>query len=91
MRSPRGGAHWYRDLIERVGRSPAGDKARPAILPPAIIADLHESRRFRHLANHNYNTFDLAKAAPSIDAARRLAAALPTAVQAFQAVIDPAD
>jgi len=42
-----------------------------------------ELRRFRHLAVHGYDGFRIERAAPAIEAARRVAEGLPQAFEAF--------
>jgi hypothetical protein len=50
------------------------------------LSDQHreETRRFRHKAARGYSSFDPGRAAPAIDAARRPAAALPSAIREFE-------
>lgn len=85
------GPDWHRMLIERLRHPVAGQQARPALLPDDVAADLHETRRFRHMVTHSYGDFDVGRAAPSIAAAERLARSLPEAVRSFRTRIDPDD
>lgn len=84
------GAQSHVDLVKRVGRPMTlASHRRPAILTPDVEADVHESRRFRHRAMHDYNNFELMLATPSIDAARRLAKTLAPCIEAFRREVDP--
>lgn len=87
---PPVGDQSHADLVKRVSREiTTAGHARPAILPPYVARDLDETRRFRHRATHDYDNFDPSLAAPSIEAARRLAATLRPCVLAFRDRIDP--
>lgn len=89
---PPSGPNSHADLISRVARPLAvPGRERPAILPASVEADLTESRRFRHRATHDYDSFDPGQVAPSIDAARRLASSLWPCIEAFRDQIDPPD
>jgi uncharacterized protein YutE (UPF0331/DUF86 family) len=80
----------HEDLVARVSKPvDMAGLERPAILTENIAADLHESCRFRHKVVHGYDSFEAAKAAPSVDAARRLAASLKPAIEAFRDQVDP--
>jgi hypothetical protein len=84
------GSSSHEDLIVRVSKAVSlPGLERPAILDEQIAADLHETRRFGHKAVHGYDSFDASKAVPSIEAARRLAVKLKTAIDAFKEEIDP--
>jgi len=79
------GESWHADLIERIGQ---GIAARPAILPPELIAAADETRRFRNRAVRSYDTFEPTRAGPAIDAADLLVTALSGAIAQFRGVID---
>lgn len=84
------GDNWHAELLDRAGRViPDGDFARGVILPPDVLADLHETRRFRHVATRSYDTFDPRRSGPSFEAAARLINTLPRAIHAFKESIDP--
>jgi hypothetical protein len=83
------GDRWHEDLIRRVARPLPGSKARPAILSPEAAADADETRRFRNKATRGYNSFVASRAAPAIEAARRLVEALSRDIARFQQEIDP--
>lgn len=83
------GDDWHARLIDRLARSLHGQHARPSLLSGEIAIDLHETRSFRHRATHSYGAFDVKRAAPSVEAARRLCVSLPAAVLAFRQSIDP--
>jgi hypothetical protein len=79
-REPRPeGPRWHEELIVQVATPGA---ARPGFATE-LEADLHELRRFRHIAMHAYAAFEVARAEPSVRAARRVAAGLTAATQAF--------
>lgn len=82
------GEDWHFKLIERLRRGTDGDRSRPAVFPDEVAVDLHEARSFRHRVAHGYDDFRAERARPSIDAARRLAIALPTAIARFRKQID---
>jgi hypothetical protein len=81
----------HEDLIARASKQVdiAGHE-RPEIFGAEIAMDVHETRRFRHKAVHGYDSFDASRAAPSIEAARRLAVNLKPAIESFKETIDPA-
>lgn len=85
------GEDWHRMLVERLRHPVSGEHERPALLSDEVAADLHETRRFRHLVSHSYGDFDVSRAAPSLGAARRLVVSLPEAVERFKRQIDPDD
>ncbi len=84
---PPSGEDWHQKLIERLSR-PIGGR-RPALLSPAVGADLDETRRVRNRATRSYSSFDPAKAGPSIEAAKRLASSLAADVDLFRQAVDP--
>lgn len=87
---PPTGDQSHADLVRRVARAVSTPGlSRPAILPEQVARDADEARRFRHRATHDYDNFDPARAMPSIEAARRLSAALKPAISAFRDRIDP--
>jgi hypothetical protein len=49
--SGRAGA-WHVELLSQAAVAVPG--VRPAILPPAVVGDLHELRRFRHFFRNAY-------------------------------------
>ena len=78
------GDRWHEDLIRRTAQPLTGELARPAILPPDLVPDVEETRRFRNKATRGYNSFDPARAAPAIDSAKRIAALLQPAIARFE-------
>lgn len=83
------GEDWHYKLIERLRRMATGVHERPAFLTDALARDLHETRAFRHRVSHGYGEFDARRAAPSIEAAGRLAGSLPAAIETFKRLVDP--
>lgn len=84
------GARSHVDLIKRVAKPMTlPGHRRMAIFTPDVEADVHESRRFRHRAMHDYDNFEPTLATPSIEAARRLATTLAPCIEAFRRQIDP--
>lgn len=73
------GGQWHARLLTMV-LSPS--RSRPALVPGSA-GDLRELRLFRHVAMHGDLEFDLDRAAPTAQAARRLVATLPGAFDAF--------
>jgi predicted nucleotidyltransferase len=90
---PRGGS-WRADLVSLatapgcalgVGDPAGRGLARRPPFAPGMVADIERLRRFRHIVMHGYAAFDLAQARPAVEAARRVAADLPAAAEAFGA------
>ena len=75
------------DAIVRQAFEPV--EGRPSILPPELFRDVNRTRRARNLAAKDYDNFDMDRAAGTAEAADKLAAALPSAIQAFVKRIDP--
>lgn len=73
------GSNWHEDLLVMAINPSRG---RPAFARH-LHAELDELRRFRHVAVHGYIGFKLIRAAPAVEAARRLLAELPAAFDAF--------
>lgn len=73
------GERSHEHLLVMVTRASA---RRPA-LAPDLLRPLRELRAFRHLAMHGYVEFEMDRAAPSVDAARRLLADMPAAFDRF--------
>jgi hypothetical protein len=80
------GDNWHADLIRRVA---APMPTRPEILGKSMAAAADETRRFRHIATHNYDNFRVEAAAPTIEAAETLAAGLAADILTFRRTIDP--
>jgi hypothetical protein len=80
------GDTWYVDLIRRAAAPMPG---RPAVLSESSAQAADETRRFRHIATHNYENFRFDLAKPTIEAAKRLADGLETEILAFKRRIDP--
>ncbi len=82
------GEGWHSDLIRRVGATLPG--RRPPILGAAIAKAANETRKFRHRATHNYDSFEVQETSATIDAAKALTLGLAAEIAAFKAAIDPA-
>jgi hypothetical protein len=80
------GDNWHADLIRRVS---APMPTRPTILSKRLAIAADETRRFRHIATHNYDNFRVEAAVPTIEAARQLADGLTADILAFKRIIDP--
>ncbi len=79
-REPRPeGPRWHEDLMVQVT---APGSARPGFAS-RLERDLHELRRFRHIAMHGYATFEVDRAEPSVRAARLVSAGLAAAAEEF--------
>jgi hypothetical protein len=81
------GENWHADLIARVAAALPG--RRPAIINARIAEAATETRRFRHRATHNYDSFRVQDVSRTIEAAATLASGLQTDILAFRRVIDP--
>jgi hypothetical protein len=84
---PAAADSYHADLIKRASREIPN--RRPAILPSDLGAAADETRRFRHVARRNYDSFRVEEAGTAIAAARLIAARLIGAIEAFRASIDP--
>jgi len=62
---------------------------RPAILSLELGKAVDETRRFRHLATHNYDGFVIFDIGPTIDAARKIAQNLRIEIAVFKDAIEP--
>ena len=83
------GANWHSDLIRRVSRGLPG--FRPAILSPSLGRAADEARRFRNLAVHGYDGFDVRQSGPAIHAAEELSNGLEEALRVFRTAVDGHD
>jgi hypothetical protein len=81
------GENWHADLITRAAAALPG--SRPAVIGAAIAAAATETRRFRHRASHNYDSFRVDEASRTIEAAAALANGLQAEILAFKNIIDP--
>ena len=75
------------DIIRRAAASLPGK--RPPILSPAIAEAVNETRKFRHRATHNYDSFEIRETSRTIEAAEMLMKGLAAEIAAFQNSIDP--
>ncbi len=82
------GFDWHADIIRRVSIPIAGK--RPAIFGAAIAAAANETRKFRHRATHNYDSFEIQHVSSTIAAAQTLADKLLAEVEGFIRAVDPA-
>jgi hypothetical protein len=81
------GENWHADLITRVAAVLPG--SRPAIISTRIAEAATETRRFRHRATHNYDSFQVHEVSRTIEAAATLASGLQADIIAFRNIIDP--
>jgi uncharacterized protein YutE (UPF0331/DUF86 family) len=81
------GENWHADLITRVSAVLPG--RRPAIISKQIAEAATETRRFRHRATHNYDSFRVEEVSRTIEAAAVLAGGLEADILAFRTIIDP--
>jgi hypothetical protein len=81
------GENWHADLITRVAAALPG--RRPAIIGTPLAQAATETRRFRHRATHNYDSFRVHEATRTIEAAATLASGLQAEILAFRSIIDP--
>jgi hypothetical protein len=81
------GENWHADLITRIAAVLPG--RRPAIISAQIAEAATETRRFRHRATHNYDSFRVEEVSRTIEAAAALASGLQADILAFRNIIDP--
>jgi hypothetical protein len=81
------GENWHADLISRVAAALPG--RRPAIITTQVAEAATETRRFRHRATHNYDSFRVGEVSRTIEAAAALAGGLEADILAFRNIIDP--
>jgi len=81
------GENWHADLISRVAAALPG--RRPPIVSTQIAQAATETRRFRHRATHNYDSFRVGEVSRTIEAAAALAGGLEADILAFRNIIDP--
>nr|WP_294550733.1 hypothetical protein [uncultured Rhodopila sp.] len=80
------GPRWHADLMARVSRAVG---ARPAIFGAEAAKAANETRQFRSIAAHAYDSFDRMRALPAVESAGVLAALLPAEIERFRQTIDP--
>jgi hypothetical protein len=81
------GENWHADLITRAAA--ALPSRRPAIISTRLAEAATETRRFRHRATHNYDSFQIQEVSRTIEAAATLASGLKADILAFRNIIDP--
>jgi hypothetical protein len=81
------GENWHADLITRAAAALPG--RRPAIISTLLAEAATETRRFRHRATHNYDSFQVQEVSRTIEAAATLASGLAADILAFRNIIDP--
>ena len=80
------GPCWHADLIDRAA-NPLGQ--RPAILGPQAARAANETRQFRSIAAHAYDTFDHTRAVNAVESAKALVTLLPADLARFRQAVDP--
>ena len=83
------GADWHSTLLRRASSPLPG--SRPAILGGEFARAADELMRFRHVAMHVYDRFDMEKAAIAVRFAKTFLARVDDEIAKFRAVIDPPD
>lgn len=81
------GGDWHRDLV-MCAIKPIPDE-RPAIIGEALASPVLDLMRFRHVAMHSYDRFDVEKAAVAVGHARSFLGSIDADIARFRAVIDP--
>lgn len=81
------GPQWHEALLRRLASPMGGDMARPALLPEGLFKALDETRRFRHVAVHSYDTFKIEEFESARKAAATVAAEFAPAVAAFKRLL----
>jgi hypothetical protein len=80
------GPRRHADLMARVSRAVG---MRPAIVGAEAAKAASETRQFRSIAAHAYDSFDRSRAVPAVESAAVLAALLPIEISRFRQAIDP--
>jgi hypothetical protein len=80
------GLRWHTDLINRAA-SALGE--RQAILGPDAARAAHETRQFRRIAAHAYDSFERTRAVTAVESAALLIELLPAEIARFRQAIDP--
>ena len=80
------GPRWHADLIARAAH-PVGN--RVAILSAEAARAADETRQFRSIAAHAYDSFDQTRAFRAVDSAAMLVSLLPVEIAGFRQAIDP--
>lgn len=83
---PPTGPRWHADLIARAAK-PLG--ARPAILGAAAASHANETRQFRSVAAHAYDSLHRNRAHGAVASAIALVTLLPAEIARFRQAIDP--
>ncbi len=81
------GRNWHADIIRRAATALPG--RRPKILSNDLAKAVDETRRFRHRATHNYDSFEIADFTPTIKALHELVQKLRVEIALFKNSIDP--
>jgi hypothetical protein len=79
------GGDWHADLISRLGRPIDG--GRSAVFSEDLTLALQETRRFRHVAMHSYDTFKLPLAVLAAQAGQKVARELRPALERFRVAL----
>ncbi len=83
---PPSGARWHADLIARASHALP---TRPVVLGDAAARAANETRQFRSIAVHAYDSFDRTRATKAVESATLLATLLPSEVARFRQSVDP--
>lgn len=75
------GRNYHVELIRRAAAPVA--EVRPAIISPALAADLQQLRQYRHAFRHAYGSYDYARAAENVPVAARAVPLFGAEVEAF--------
>lgn len=81
------GGDWCRDLILRTAKPIENE--RPPIIGQALVPVVLDLMRFRRVAMHSYDRFDIQKAATTVRHARTFLDIIDADIEGFRAAIDP--
>ena len=80
------GPRWHADLITRAAHIVGG---RQAILGAEAARAANETRQFRSIAAHAYDSFDRNRAVQAVESAAFLVSSLAAEIDRFRRMIDP--
>lgn len=81
------GSTWHADLLAQMGTTVPG--WRPALVPEAVLGDLHELRRFRHFFRNAYVLeLDPTRVRAQAERLRRVAPEVSAGIASFRGHLD---
>jgi FAD/FMN-containing dehydrogenase len=80
------GSRWHADLVRRAANAVG---SRPPVLEGEVAAAADETRRFRSVSAHAYDSFDHTRATKAVEGAVLLATRLASEIARFRQISDP--